>query len=860
MAHDNCPPLVTDEKCILKAEWDHIMASWNTRRHASAEPELSPEARKALSVEEHKSLRGLALSGGGIRSAAFAIGALQALNKGYVLGRVHYLSTVSGGGYAGSALTWLFAAQNGKKSAFDTAADFPLSLKVQGSGGGSMTDALRHKASYLEPGAKFGKIALAAIVLRSIAISVLAYFLLLTTLLYLVTPWLIEGAWHRSLQDAIFPSGGPLHQAGIWLKCWPPVVTIGIAAVIGILIWYLLSNLAGAVRLGSFHLRQSTETILPHLFALAIGCFGLASLPFLLDAISAAVENGGWIGTFGRAAATLGPIVAVGGSLSSHLMLRNSGASDKNMLAGALLWVSGLVLIMILALSAFALVKLLGDDGNPWLWKLLTLAGVTLAVGGVSNLNYTGLHRFYRDRLMQAFMPNRAAVNGQSEDPKHEVLADKFALHQACAPGTAGPYHLINCNVVLTSSSNSKYFSRGGDSFVLSRLYCGSTATHWQSTGGWISGGKSASPWPWRFLNIAGLQAMRPMTLATAMAISGAAVNPRTTGQGPVRSGLLSFVSTLFNIRLGYWVPNPHATSGGKRWIAWYPPNFLHPGVMGGLFSKRKNERARWVELSDGGHFDNIGLYELVRRRVKYIIVIDGTADPDLKLSSFANAYERARNDFGVKIDISSYPANFNDMMPETARPESSVKAEHLLAERGFAIGTITYPKIKDTDPEEEKGFLFYVNTVLTERLPANLYSYHAEHPSFPDEPTSDQFFDEQQFEAYRELGMEITWDMLRSVALYKDLAKAVGLTPTDGDIFLGRGEVKPEISSPDLIKDFARQFPSKKRLSIPEYRPDPDVLDWPPPKNPRRPVPKKPAGVKFARKVAAKAKRRRSP
>lgn len=510
----------------------------------------------------------------------------------------------------------------------------------------------------------------------------------------------------------------------------------------------------------------------------------------------------------------------------------DSGAPKKNRLGGLLLWISGLLLILSIALISYGTVHLLASWVGRWWIGLACLVAVTIAVGAISNLNYTGLHRFYRDRLMEAFLPNpQSEEGGQQSAPgpsTSSLLAEGFALEEACVRGVAGPLHLINCNVVLTSSGDDMYFSRGGDSFTLSPVYCGGDATGWRETTKWILDDAVDSPWPQKMLNTFGLKQMRRMTLATAMAISGAAVNPRTNGEGPARSGLLSFVSTLFNIRLGYWVPNPMAESGEafssrRKWIAWYPPNFLHPGVLGGLFSGHKHEKARWVELSDGGHFDNVGIYELIRRRIKNIIIIDGTADPDLKLESFANAYERARNDFNVKIDISSFPANFDDMMPGTARPHTAISTERKLAERGWAVGKIFYPG----DPVP--GYVFYINTVLTERLPPNLYSYHAAHKSYPDEPTSDQFFDEQQFEAYRELGLEITWDMLRSVAAYRDLAIAVGLVPTPGEVKLNPKKSRKAVECAELLAEFTRQFPDRKPMAIAEYLPDPDRLDWPP-------------------------------
>ena len=197
------------------------------------------------------------------------------------------------------------------------------------------------------------------------------------------------------------------------------------------------------------------------------------------------------------------------------------------------------------------------------------------------------------------------------------------------------------------------------------------------------------------------------------------------------------------------------------------------PGLAYGVLQTGHREDSNWIELTDGGHFENMGLYELFRRKVKLIIAADGSTDPEFSMSSFASAYERARNDFGVEVDISNYPANFNDMMPDSARPNSFIKRRYKLAEHGFAIGVINY------HDDEEQGYIFYVNTVLTENLRSNLYSYKAENPKFPDEPLTDQFFNEKQFDAYCQLGFELTEQMLEYARARIKLSEALGIKPT---------------------------------------------------------------------------------
>ena len=111
----------------------------------------------------------------------------------------------------------------------------------------------------------------------------------------------------------------------------------------------------------------------------------------------------------------------------------------------------------------------------------------------------------------------------------------------------------------------------------------------------------------------------------------------------------------FLNIRLGMWVKNPgkwekENQMWNKRTLT--PPNLIRPGLnsLFRLFGFR--EKSSWVELTDGGHFENLGIYELIRRRCKLIIACDAGSDPDFKFSDLGNAVERVRADFGVLINL----------------------------------------------------------------------------------------------------------------------------------------------------------------------------------------------------------------
>jgi hypothetical protein len=224
------------------------------------------------------------------------------------------------------------------------------------------------------------------------------------------------------------------------------------------------------------------------------------------------------------------------------------------------------------------------------------------------------------------------------------------------------------------------------------------------------------------------------MDLATAFAISGASVSPNTYA---TRSRPLSFIMTLLNIRLGYWIRNPLFTVKDKRFKVLYLVPRWYWYMFAEMFGKGLSETKKQIHLSDGGHFENLALYELIRRRCKYIIVSDAGADKNYKFSDLAKVIEMVRLDFGAKIEITT-----RDLRPKKGEKFSS---------KAFTFGKIYYG-----DNDKDFGYLIYIKTTLIKGLIEDIYSYQRSHNDFPDQSTMDQFYDELQFEAYRELGFQL--------------------------------------------------------------------------------------------------------
>jgi hypothetical protein len=289
------------------------------------------------------------------------------------------------------------------------------------------------------------------------------------------------------------------------------------------------------------------------------------------------------------------------------------------------------------------------------------------------------------------------------------------------------PYPIINANAILINDLHQKYASRGGDNFIISPLFVGSTATGWQSTADYVA--KNG-----------------PLTLPSSVAASGAAASASAgyIGTGITRNRLVSAVMSLLSIRLGLWVGNPFHKERRKVLRI---PTFLNPGLVSGIFQQAHTHDSGYIELTDGGHFENLALYELVRRRLKVILIVDAEADPKISLASLVSATRRIEEDFGATLE-------FEDGMGPTQLmmypPKRGYPADVRYATAPFMLGKLTYRHEK-----EKEGHLIYIKSTLIEQMDFTTAGYLASNPDFPHQSTVDQFFDSAQFDAYRCLGYE---------------------------------------------------------------------------------------------------------
>jgi hypothetical protein len=200
-------------------------------------------------------------------------------------------------------------------------------------------------------------------------------------------------------------------------------------------------------------------------------------------------------------------------------------------------------------------------------------------------------------------------------------------------------------------------------------------------------------------------------------------------------SSLLELVMTLFNARLGWWLGNPRREQWRLRGPRFGVRSFIDEAF--GL----TNDTNTWVYLSDGGHFENLGLYEMVLRRCKVIIVSDAGADPTYVYQDLGNAVRKIRIDMGIAIE-------FRRPMPMS--PTGKATAE--FSGHHAAIADIRYNACDGA----EDGILVYIKPSLSGDEPADVHHYAARNSEFPHQTTADQFFNESQFESYRRLGVHV--------------------------------------------------------------------------------------------------------
>ncbi|OAF02564.1 hypothetical protein AYJ54_26660 [Bradyrhizobium centrolobii] len=758
--------VVTDFRKVYAAEYREIKGLLTDSREPSAADGMT----------------GLALSGGGIRSAAFCLGVLQALNAAGVLRRFDYLSTVSGGGYIGSSMT---VAMSAAARANGGGWHFPFGKTGQEVGETDETRHLRDNSRYLLQNGAWSAISAGVIYLRGITMNVLIvlpFLLIAAALLVLFKPdtrALAEApAWLGLLPDGIRTSGWPLSICALFLL---GVLLIIYAVGVSISPIQRKSIRTGIARFAVIVLVVCAVPMIFEIhFALLRVMVGAKAMGIAVAGSAAGPEETHWFDAIGRIVIAVTPIVVAILPFVRQIAQKAVTAATESFADAASKWTSRVVLIVVAAIVPLLLwISVLqfaywgigvtacttpeqarcaawgGDSwsghapaflaGHSFYWvKFASLrgAGWIYLLSAVLlflfwlflNVNANSLHQLYRDRLGSAFLFGQKDATGALEGADHFRFSDIIS--------GASPYHLINAALNLPGSNFANRRGRNADFFIFSKRYVGSEATGYVDT---------------RLAE----KATDGLNVGTAMAISGAAAAPNM-GMASMRP--LSATIALLNVRLGRWIRHPldivkYADANlAERW--WRgsagPLHLLSEAFFksGKAVTERRPGR-RWAGflfLTDGGHIENLGIYELLRRRCSLIVAVDAEADPDYTSASLIQLQRFARIDLGTRIVMDWQPIGVRTK--EASRGVASGTRTQAHGPH-VALGLIDYPPLWEGG-DRQRGVLVYIKSSLSGDENDYVMAYKSRNPAFPQESTMEQLFSEEQFEAYRALGEHI--------------------------------------------------------------------------------------------------------
>lgn len=380
-------------------------------------------------------------------------------------------------------------------------------------------------------------------------------------------------------------------------------------------------------------------------------------------------------------------------------------------------------------------------------WRLLIIDAAAIAllfcmivwVTQRVNVNRYSMHAVYRNRLTRAFLGPARGPARQPDPFTNLDPADNFPLAWlADATGRRTLFPVINLTLNMTAGAPTGWSERKAMAFTATPVACGAPLLRPDTQ----PASRDADPQGVYVTThaYAGLEnrdadpkTAHGLSLATAMTISGAAVSPNW---GYHSSRLTAFVMTLFNMRLGAWLPNPAAVTRPAELNLARPPHSLRT-LLGDLLGSA-GDQSPAIYLSDGGHFDNLGLYEMVRRRCRKILVVDASEDASCGFESLGDTLRKAAIDMQVRIEFDSAP-----------RIVARTDAAGLKSALGFAVATVCYPEC----PDDRTSKLIYLKPCLLANVPTDVRAYANLHELFPHESTLEQSFTESQFESYRALG-----------------------------------------------------------------------------------------------------------
>jgi hypothetical protein len=756
-------------------KWDGPRAHW-AQGYASPSSPADRSGPPDHGSEPPPGSTGICVSGGGIRSASVALGALQVLRDDKVLTNAEYLVSVSGGGYTTGGLQLaLTPPRPSAEVPVPPAAPTATTRATPGNvfaPGTPEEDHLRRHSSYICDGPVQWLVAL-GILLRGLVTSLVVIGLTITTLglaigrFYRAVP-IVGGGDLTSLRPLFlipFPAAPPHpsakpHPAALPrppappFPAVPPGVLLAVAAVAALALLAYFSRAAIASGRGPVvRFLSGTAPVLTRLAALLV-LTGLAlpallwasaRLTWLLDFQPAQTAA---VGSLSVVLSYLGLVATtcwrkrttITKTASTIAGLPKKGPVNQvlpnSMIQMVIMWIS-LVVLILAALLAGSWVATSGLPDSLWaLPPILALAAIAAFVDQTS----FSLHPFYRRRLASAFAVRREA-HGGNDVAQPYAYSEETSLSWYAKPAAGFPAVAFSATANITGQDRAAP-GRQALQFILAHDYVGGPRVGWVRTA---------------FLEELTSPALRQdLTVEAAVAISGAAFAAAMGSQ----TRFYELFLALSNARLGAWLPNPYFVALKSQHL----DNWTIPGLPGrrrlGYFAREifgiHPSDSRLLFCTDGGHYENLGLLELLRRRPKVIYCINASTAGSPLDDTLANAITLAREELGVEIALNK---GAYDLVPgvrhlsEPTAPFTDLNKR--LSKTAVTIGTVTYPEVAGLD-EVRGGTLVYAQAVLTPDMPYQLLDFPQADIGFPRDSTGDQWFNADQFDAYQALGRVI--------------------------------------------------------------------------------------------------------
>lgn len=746
---------------------------------AAPDPKESARSRwrtRALQLPGRESAEvGICVSGGGIRSASVTLGALQALREAKVVAKARYLVSVSGGGYTAGAFQLALTHEQPTNDQGQPLAQADLAQPADAFAPGSPEeDHIRRHAKYLADNPKEMVLALGT-VLRGVLVSLGALALLFAVAgmylhaFYSFLP-MTDLERFRPVTEAFKPSCGHTeppaalcgHKIIPRLKLYqhalnPILGLVGLAAVVT-LVSFFARTFNGKSR--PAWVRSTVRTIVG--LALAILAYAIV-LPAMIWFFAWLAQAQHVIPKDGRGVSLLGAITAAATSLAAVFTAAHksvtklkpngekagpfAGGDTSISTQGSSGWVKIVVCWLVLFLVAFFGLALLswtavytGDWDRRWQWGLpIALLILPFAIDQTT----FSLHPFYRQRLSGAFAVRRAVLmDGSVGALPYDYNAEATNLSTYARKVDGFPQVIFAASAAI-SLRNRTPPGRSAAPFTFASDYIGGPDTGWVRT---TTMEETAHP-------LIG----RDITVQSAVAVSGAAFASAMGTQAMAFQRLLA----LSNLRLGTWVPNPsylaEVATYGPDWTMPRLPRVRRLRYQLQELVGRYSDASPMLLCTDGGHFDNLGLVEMLRLRCRTIYVIDASGDAPPLATTLAQAVTLAYEDLGVVIKFKQ--EEILKLVPGSAEPiqpkEPMAVLNARLSESCVVIGDIIYPEpvtFPDGEPSTH-GTIIFAKASLTPDMSYELLDFALKEKVFPRQSTFDQWFDHTQFDAYRALG-----------------------------------------------------------------------------------------------------------